>query len=87
MEKKRVSFYILLTVSTLAVICFATFFYIRQLNRTISDNIINSVSEIAEHDRQSIQSYIEHRWRDLDDIVRRFSIDRCSDSQEIQDRL
>ena len=87
MEKKRIYFYFLLTASTLAVICFATFFYIRQLNRTISDNITNSVSEIAEHDRQAIQSYIEHCWADLSDIAERFRRDGCQTIREVQERM
>ncbi|MEY8428014.1 ATP-binding protein [Lachnospiraceae bacterium 46-15] len=84
MEKKRKSFYFLLTVSTLAIVCFATFFYIKQLNRTISDNIIRSISEIAEHDKTAIQTYIETCWEDLNEIHQRFFYYNCRTPQDIE---
>ena len=77
MEKKRKSFYFLLTVSTLAIVCFVTFFYTKQLNQTISDNIIHSISEIAEHDKTAIQTYIETCWENLAKIHQRFFYYNC----------
>ena len=58
-------FYSLLMIPALTVICLIIFFYIRQLDITISDNIVNSISEIAAHDKTAIQTYIEIYWDDL----------------------
>ena len=87
MEKKRKSFYFLLTVSTLAIVCFVTFFYTKQLNQTISDNIIHSISEIAEHDKTAIQTYIETCWENLAKIHQRFFYYNCKTPQDIETGL
>ena len=58
MKKKQKNFYALLVISALAIVSVITLFYIKQLNQTISDNIINEISEIAEHDKSTIHAYI-----------------------------
>lgn len=84
MEKKQKTFYILLVVSTSIFVCFATIFYAGQLKKTISDNIIESISEIAEHDKASIQSYITSCWRNLYEINGRFTDYDCQTIQDIK---
>ena len=87
MEKKHKSFYFLLIISALAIVGLTTTFYIRQLNRTISANIISSISEIAEHDRASIQTYIEICWEDLYEIAERFDSLDCKTIQEVETQM
>ena len=87
MKKNHHFIYFLLIISTLAIVSLATFFYIRQLNRTILYNITGSVSEIAEHDKAAIQSYIEICWKDLHEIHERFLSIRCDTLQEIEIRM
>lgn len=87
MEKKLKYFYLLLTVSALAIICSVTFIYVRQLNRTISDNIINTISEIAEHDKSALQTYIEICWEDLTEIQERFVSYGCETVADIESRM
>ncbi len=75
MKKDHRFFYCLLIISALVIISCVTFLYIRQLDQTISDNTIQSISEIAEHDRATIQTYIEICWEDLSEIHERLLYD------------
>ena len=86
-KTKHKLFYLLLIIITLAIVCLATTLYIRQLNKTISDNIISSISEIAEHDKAAIQTYIEICWDDRYEIQERFVSSDCETIQDITTRL
>lgn len=87
MEKKPRYFYLMLIVSTLGIICLVTFTYVRQLNRTILNNIIRTISEIAEHDKATIQTYIEICWEDLAEIQERFVSYGCETEADIESRM
>ena len=87
MEKKPRYFYLMLIVSTLGIICLVTFTYVRQLNRTILNNIIRTISEIAEHDKATIQTYIEICWEDLAEIQERFVSYGCETAADIESRM
>ncbi len=84
MKRKHKIFYSLLIAFALAIVCLVTFFYLRQLNRTVSDNIINSISEIAEHDKQTIQYCIETSWNNLQQIRKRFNRYGCKTIRDIE---
>lgn len=87
MEKKQKRLYVLLIVSTLAIVCSVAFFYIKQLNNTISDNTTSSVSEIAEHDKAAIESYIQTCWEDLGNIHERLSNHDCKTLDDVKTRM
>ena len=87
MEKKNRTFYSLIIASALVIVGIVTFFYIRLLDKTISDNIISSISEIAEHDKAAIQSYVETCWEDLYEIHERFVSYGCDTMQELETRM
>ncbi|EOS40625.1 hypothetical protein C808_00680 [Lachnospiraceae bacterium M18-1] len=87
MKRKQKTFYTVLVISTLAIVSVITLFYIRQLDQTISDNIISEISEIAEHDKSTIQAYIEICWTDLYEIQERFARYDCRTTAEIQEHL
>ncbi len=87
MKKRHMRFYSLLMIPALTVICLIIFFYIRQLDITISDNIVNSISEIAAHDKTAIQTYIEIYWDDLYEITQRFMSDDCTSIQELEEKI
>lgn len=87
MKRKHHIFYLLSIISAIAIICFITIIYIRQLNKTISDNITSSISEIAEHDKASISTYIKTCWEDLYEIHERFTAYKCHTIQDIQIRM
>ena len=86
-EKKHRYVYLLLVASTLLIIFGVTFTYIRQLNRTILDNIIHSISEIAAHDKSTIETYIEICWEDLAEIQERFVNYGCESIEDIESRM
>lgn len=77
----------MLIVSTLGIVCLVTFTYVRQLNRTILNNIIRTISEIAEHDKATIQTYIEICWEDLAEIQERFVSYGCETAADIESRM
>ncbi|MCM1498886.1 MAG: ATP-binding protein [Clostridium sp.] len=87
MNRKHRLFYLLIIVSASVIVCLAVFFYVRKMNKTISDNIINSISEIAEHDKATIQTYIEICWKDLQEIRERFTSFESNTLEEIETRL
>lgn len=87
LEKKHSIFYTLIIVTALTIICLVTALYVRQLDRTISDNIINEISEIAAHDKSTIQSYIEMCWEDLYEIHHRLASDGCDTIEDVEARL
>ena len=77
----------LLIVAALVIIGFVTVFYVSQLNKAISENIISSISEIAEHDKAAIQTYIDICWNDLYEIQDRFISYGCETIQDIEIRM
>lgn len=87
MKKKNRTFYLLLLISVITIICFVTFFYIRQLNITISDNTISSISELADHDKTTIETYIDICWQNLREIEERFVNYECRTIQDIETRI
>ena len=87
MANKQRRFNVLLIAAALAIIGFVTFFYVVQLNKAISENIIESISEIAEHDKAAIQAYIDICWNDLYEIQNRFISAGCETIQDIEIRM
>ena len=77
----------MLIAAALAIIGFVTVFYVGQLNKAISENIISSISEIAEHDKAAIQAYIDICWNDLYGIRDRFISYGCKNIQDIEIRM
>ncbi|MCM1123965.1 MAG: ATP-binding protein [Eubacterium sp.] len=87
MKKKHRLFYLLIIVSAAMIVGLSAFIYINRLNKTISENIINSISEIAEHDKATIQTYIEICWEDLYEIQERFTSFECKTIEDIETRI
>ncbi|MCM1245208.1 MAG: hybrid sensor histidine kinase/response regulator, partial [Roseburia sp.] len=87
MKEKHRLFYLLTIVSASVIVCLAAFFYVRQMNVTISENIINSISEIAEHDKATIQTYIDICWEDLFEIKERFDSFGCKTIEDVETRM
>lgn len=87
MKKKHGVFYLAVILSALVIVCCVTIFYTGQMNRTISDNIIRSISEMAEHDKVTIQTYIEICWEDLHEIGDRFAYAPCNTIEEVLERI
>ena len=74
----------MLIAAALAIIGVVTALYIAQLNKAISENIIGSISEIAEHDKTTIQTHIDSCWGDLYEIQDRFTSADCKTIQDIE---
>ncbi|MCM1284896.1 MAG: ATP-binding protein [Acetobacter sp.] len=87
MKQKHKLFYLPIIISASLIVCLAVMFYIGQMNDTISENIMNSISEIAEHDKETIQTYIEICWTDLDEIKKRFTSFECKTIEDVETRM
>ena len=70
--KSRLVFYAMAIAIAVAAVCLITVFFAGQMNRSVSNNIINSINELAEHDKTMIKSYIDVCWEDLAAISERF---------------
>jgi len=69
-----------------AIACISVFF-VSQMDNTIENNTLNTISELAEHDRISIQNFIETNWNALYSIQRRFKNSGCKTLPEIQEQM
>lgn len=87
MKKKQGIFYSVIIIAALIIVCFVIWFYEGQMNETISKNTIQSISEMAEHDKTAIQTYIEIYWQDLYEIKDRFVGDQCKTIGDLEDRM
>ncbi len=87
MANRQRRFNALLIAAALLIIGFVTVFYVNRLNKVISENVISSVSELAEHDKTAIQAYIDICWNDLYEIQDRFISYGCETIQDIEIRM
>ena len=87
MKKKQSIFYSVIIVAALVIVCFVIWFYVGRMNQTISENTIQSISEMAEHDKTAIQTYIEIYWQDLYEIKERFISDQCKTIADLEERM
>ena len=78
---------VLLIVAALVIIGIVTVFYIGQLDKAISENIIGSISEIAAHDKAAIKGYIEICWDDLYEIHVRLITLGCETIPDMEIRM
>lgn len=86
-QKGRFVFYILAIAATVTVVCLITVFFTGQMNRSVSNNIINSINELAEHDKTMIKSYIDICWEDLAAVSGRFESYECRTIEEVEERM
>ena len=77
----------MIIIAALVIVCFVIWFYVGQMNNTISENTIQSISEMAEHDKTAIQTYIEIYWQDLYEIKERFISDQCRTIEDLEERM
>ncbi|MCM1305454.1 MAG: hybrid sensor histidine kinase/response regulator, partial [Butyrivibrio sp.] len=87
MKKRHRWFYLLIVVSASMIVGLAVLFYVRRMEEVITENIIHSISEIAEHDKTTIQTYIEICWKDLAEIQERFASFECKTIEDVETRL
>lgn len=87
MEKKRKIICLVTIIAALLMVTAVTVFFVKELNRNISDNVISSVSEMAEHDRATIQNHIEVCWKDLYEMEERLRHYDCKTIGEIEEYL
>ena len=86
-HKSHLAFYAMAIAITVIAVCLITVFFTGQMNRSVSNNIINSINELAEHDKTMIKSYIDVCWEDLAAISKRFVSYGCQTIEEVEERM
>ena len=93
-KRKRRILHILVATIIACVVIIASVIYVSLLNRIVRNNTIDNVREMAEHDQNSIDTYVEHNWDFLERIGRRlhrneenFSSIRDIQSNILQERV
>lgn len=61
--------------------------YIRQLNNTVSATTIANIEELASHDIQTIENYLDIMWSELDGIASRLELHDCDTMEKAQEIL
>ena len=84
---KRIVSTILKIIITIAVVCLTVGIYISQLNKTISENTLNSISEMASHDKKSIEALINTCWIRLEGISERLCDNNGETLEEVHRRI
>jgi signal transduction histidine kinase/CheY-like chemotaxis protein len=82
--EKNLKIRISTVIFAVLIIAIVALLYISELNKTISNNIIGSISELAIHDQSSIQSYIESNWESLEYIEQKLVTYNCTTIEEIE---
>lgn len=87
MKKRATLIRILQIVAGLLFISIVSAVYIWELDKTISDNMIGTIREMAEHDKHSIEAYIENRWEELQGFAQRFEDYCCKSILDVETHM
>ena len=82
----KVSF-VLKIVAGLFIISITMAVYISQLNQMVTHNMLNTISELSQHDKRSIEAFIETSWDELEGMAKRFASYRCQSILEAETRM
>ena len=71
----------------IALIAAVVVFYVGQLDLMVTSNMLHSISELAQHDKRSIEAYTETCWSELENVAERFERYDCDTLFELQTRM
>ncbi len=71
----------------IVVIAAVVVFYVGQLDLMVTSNMLHTISELAQHDKRSIEAYIETCWGELENVAERFETYDCDTLFELQTRM
>lgn len=77
----------LMIIVCILIIGSTSVLFISQMNGMVQNNIMNTISELAEHDLVSIQNFVETKWNDLYNIHKCLEVYDCDTILEIQERM
>ena len=77
----------LMIIICILIIGSTSVLFISQMNGMVQNNIMNTISELAEHDLVSIQNFVETKWNDLYNIHKCLEVYDCDTILEIQERM
>ncbi len=87
MKSNSKGFFVLKIVAGLLIISITMAVYISQLNQMVTHNMLNTISELAHHDKRSIEAFIETSWDELEGMAQRFATYRCETILEMETRM
>ena len=73
MKRKLKVSSVIRTVCALLAVLLTMSIYGILLNRTVSDNMIDSIHELSEHDKRSIEAFVKAAWNELSRISQRLA--------------
>lgn len=71
----------------LFIVCMTTVIYVWQLNKAVNNNMINTISELAQHDKRSIEAFVETCWNSLEGMAQRFENYDCQSVHDVETRM
>lgn len=78
---------VLKIAASLLVIAITSIIYVTQLNQTVNFNMLNTINELAQHDKKSMEAFIQSCWSDLEEITLRFEIYDCRTIPALETRI
>lgn len=87
MNNKNPFLRILPVVAGIVAVALAAIVYINQLNNVISVNTLNTISEMAHHDKRSIEALIDSYWNKLEGVYKRILSYNCKTLEEAEQYL
>ncbi len=85
-EKRGYRLLPVIVVIAMAIVSIV-YIYVLQLQQVVNNNTMSSMQEISAHDLQSIQSYLDYGWTELENISDRIKISNISTEDMLMDHL
>lgn len=86
-KKHKVKVKMSVIIAALLLIVMIAGIYILQLNQTVSDNIIQNITELAEHDQNNIQSNVKAMWGELVYLEGKFDSYHCETIEQMETQM
>lgn len=87
MRRKMKWQHVLQIAAGLLLAAFAAVVFVWHLNLAVTESTMSAISELALHDKRSMEAYIKTCWDELDGIVSRFQSYQCSTILEVETHM
>jgi len=87
MKRKMKWQHVLQIAAGLLLAAFAAVVFVWHLNLAVTESTMSTISELALHDKRSMEAYIKTCWDELDGIVSRFQSYQCSTILEVETHM
>jgi signal transduction histidine kinase/ActR/RegA family two-component response regulator len=74
-------------LAAVPVVILIAVIYIVQLNKTVSESVNETISELAKHDQKNILENVQSTWDELDSLIMRFDVYQCETIEEVEEQM